>query len=51
MVTGYRVNPDIGLVTYETNRYFIYRDEIYSLQNLLNRTKAGPGRAVKKEQE
>ena len=28
-----------------------YRDEIYSLQNLLSRTQAGPGRAVKKEQE
>ena len=28
-----------------------YRDEIYSLQNLLSRTQAGPGRTVKKEQE
>ena len=28
-----------------------YRDEIYSLQNLLSRTQAGPGRSVKKEQE
>ena len=30
---------------------WIYRDEIYSLQNLLSRTQAGPGRTVKKEQE
>ena len=29
----------------------MYRDEIYSLQNLLSRTQAGPGRTVKKEQE
>ena len=29
----------------------IYRDEIYSLQNLLSRNQAGPGRTVKKEQE
>ena len=29
----------------------IYRDEIYSLQNLLSRTQAGPGRTVKKEQQ
>ena len=28
-----------------------YRDEIYSLQNLLSRTQAGPDRTVKKEQE
>ena len=31
--------------------YCIYRDEIYSLQNWLSRTQAGPGRTVKKEQE
>ena len=30
---------------------WMYRDEIYSLQNLLSRTQAGPGRTVKKEQE
>ena len=29
----------------------MYRDEIYSLQILLSRTKAGPGRTVKQEQE
>ena len=29
----------------------IYRDEIYSLQILLSRTQAGPGRTVKHEQE
>ena len=29
----------------------LYRDEIYSLQNLLSRTQAGPGRTVNKEQE
>ena len=29
----------------------IYRDEIYSLQILLSRTQAGPGRTVKQEQE
>ena len=29
----------------------VYRDEIYSLQILLSRTKAGPGRTVKQEQE
>ena len=29
----------------------MYRDEIYSLQNLLSRTQAGPGKTVKKEQE
>ena len=29
----------------------LYRDEIYSLQILLSRTQAGPGRTVKKEQE
>ena len=29
----------------------MYRDEIYSLQNLLSRTQAGPGGTVKKEQE
>ena len=28
-----------------------YRDEIYSLQILLSRNKAGPGRTVKQEQE
>ena len=28
-----------------------YRDEIYSLQILLSRTQAAPGRTVKKEQE
>ena len=28
-----------------------YRDEIYSLQILLSRTQAGPGRAFKQEQE
>ena len=28
-----------------------YRDEIYSLQILLSRTQAGPGREVKQEQE
>ena len=28
-----------------------YRDEIYSLQILLSRTQAGPGRTVKQEQE
>ena len=36
------VNPEFG---------YIYRDEIYSLQILLSRTQAGPGRAVKQEQE
>ena len=30
---------------------FMYRDEIYSLQILLSRTKAGQGRTVKQEQE
>ena len=29
----------------------MYRDEIYSLQILLSRTQAGPGRTVKQEQE
>ena len=29
----------------------MYRDEIYSLHNLLSRTQAGPGRTVEKEQE
>ena len=29
----------------------IYRDEIKSLQILLSRTQAGPGRTVKQEQE
>ena len=29
----------------------MYRDEIYSLQNLLSRNQAGPGRTDKKEQE
>ena len=29
----------------------LYREEIYSLQNLLSRTQEGPGRTVKKEQE
>ena len=29
----------------------LYRDEIYSLQILLNTTQAGPGRTVKQEQE
>ena len=33
-----------------TNAY-TYRDEIYSLQNFLSRTQAGPGRTVKREQE
>ena len=40
MVTGYEVNRDL-----------VYRDEIYSLQILLSRTHAGPGRTVKHEQE
>ena len=30
---------------------WLYRDEIYSLQNLLIRTQAGSGITVKKEQE
>ena len=30
--------------------YKVYRDEIYSLQILLSRTQAGPGRTVKQEQ-
>ena len=30
---------------------YLYRDEINSLQIQLSRTKAGPGRAVKQEQE
>ena len=29
----------------------VYRDEIYSLQIVLSRTQAGPGRKVKQEQE
>ena len=29
----------------------MYRDEIYSLQNFLSMTQAGPGRTVKQEQE
>ena len=29
----------------------LYRDEIYSLQILLSRTKAGPGRTVEQDQE
>ena len=29
----------------------MYRDEIYSLQILLSRTQAGPGRTVKLEQK
>ena len=29
----------------------MYRDEIYSLHILLSRTQAGPGRAVKEQQE
>ena len=35
----------ISLITY------MYRDEIYCLQNLLSRTQAGPGRTIRKEQE
>ena len=31
--------------------HHMYRDEIYSLQNLLSMTQAGPGRTVKQEQE
>ena len=31
--------------------YQNYRDEIHSLQILLSRTQAGPGRTVKQEQE
>ena len=31
--------------------WFLYRDEIYSLQILLSRTQAGPGRTVKQERE
>ena len=31
--------------------YDIYREEIYSLQILLSRTQAGPGRTGKQEQE
>ena len=34
-----------------SNIRWLYRDEIYSLQNLLIRTQAGSGRTVKKEQE
>ena len=34
-----------------TKQSVVYRDEIYSLQNLLCRTQAEPGRTVKKEQE
>ena len=34
-----------------SGKNIMYRDEIYSLQILLSRTQAEPGRAVKKEQE
>ena len=33
------------------NKHEIYRDEINSLQIQLSRTQAGPGRAVKEQQE
>ena len=33
------------------NCFNTYRDEIYSLQILLSRTQAGPGRTVKEKQE
>ena len=36
------------MLTYEFVQYI---DEIYSLQNLLSRTQAGPGRTLKQEQE
>ena len=39
------VSHELLQMTYE-----VYRDEIYSLQNLLSSTQAGPGRKVKKEQ-
>ena len=35
----------------ERVEWMLYRDEIYSLQILLSRTKAGPGRTVKQERE
>ena len=43
----YTVVSDRGSV----HPFGIYRDEIYSLQILLSRTQAGPGRTVKREQE
>ena len=36
---------------YPSGNHGQYRDEIYSLQILLSRTQAGPGRTVKQEQE
>ena len=38
-------------LSYDPIWNYIYRDEIYSLQILLSRTQAGPGRTVKQEQE
>ena len=37
--------------TVEPAAEVLYRDEIYSLQILLSRTQAGPGRTVKQQQE
>ena len=45
------VNSICPKFTYFLKKSVFYRDEIYSLQNLLSRTQAGPGRSVKKEQE
>ena len=46
----------INLISVDTSKsstfsHSLYRDEIYSLQMLLSRTQAGPGRTVKQEQE
>ena len=44
-------NIDVRSVHKDSLNVPMYRDEIYSLQILLSRTQAGPGRTVKKEQE
>ena len=47
------MNDNGGFFTVHAARLksHMYRDEIYSLQILLSRTQAGPGRTVKQEEE
>ena len=41
---------NFGKSTSATNLLYLYRDRLKSMQILLSRTQAGPGRAVKQEQ-
>ena len=58
MLLGINFGKQMHLITVKSEHWTLlspdltqYRDEIYSLQMLLSRTQAGPGRTVKEKQE